>query len=164
MLKDQALGLIALSDARPHIFDESQLRLMQTISTNVGVAIENARLFQEEQQRVAELAIINSVQAALVVKLDVQDIYESVGDKIRDIEKTVQLSEQIMRVLILNAERLTAKDIEKETPAAIAEKMGLPPQVEESEPTEEIEAQEAPALEQDFDADNQDVEENIQPL
>ncbi len=95
MVKDQALGLIALSDARARAFDESQLRLMQTISTNVGVAIENARLFQEEQQRVAELAIINSVQAALVVKLDVQDIYESVGDKIRDIFHNADLSIRI---------------------------------------------------------------------
>jgi small subunit ribosomal protein S6 len=44
------------------------------------------------------------------------------GRKIRDIEKAVQLSEQVMRVLILNAERMTKEDIEKETPAAKAEK------------------------------------------
>lgn len=44
------------------------------------------------------------------------------GRKIRDIEKAVQLSEQIMRVLILNAERMTKEDIERETPAAKAEK------------------------------------------
>jgi small subunit ribosomal protein S6 len=44
------------------------------------------------------------------------------GRKIKEIEKAVQLSEQIMRVLILNAERMTKEDIEKETPAAKAEK------------------------------------------
>lgn len=44
------------------------------------------------------------------------------GGKVRDIEKAVQLSEQIMRVLILNAERMTKEDIEKETPADKAEK------------------------------------------
>ena len=86
------------------------------------------------------------------------------GEKIRDIEKAAQLSEQIVRVLILNAEQMTAADIEKETPAALAEKMGLPQSVEESEKTEEIVAQKAPAVEQDFDADNQDIEENIPPL
>ena len=42
--------------------------------------------------------------------------------KIRVIEKSVQLSEQIMRVLILNAERMTQDDMEKETPAAKVEK------------------------------------------
>ena len=44
------------------------------------------------------------------------------GERIRDIEKAVQLSEKIMRVLILNAERLTAEDVEKDTPATKAEK------------------------------------------
>jgi small subunit ribosomal protein S6 len=44
------------------------------------------------------------------------------GGKIQDIEKNVQLSEQIMRVLILNAEHLTTEDIEKDTPAIKAEK------------------------------------------
>jgi GAF domain-containing protein/CheY-like chemotaxis protein/tetratricopeptide (TPR) repeat protein len=85
MVKDQAIGLIALSDAREHAFTEGNLRLMQTLSSNVGVALENARLFQEEQQRIAELAIINSVQAALAAELNIQGIYDTVGDKIREI-------------------------------------------------------------------------------
>lgn len=44
------------------------------------------------------------------------------GQKVQDIEKAVQLSEKIMRVLILNAEGMSAEDIEKETPATKAEK------------------------------------------
>lgn len=39
------------------------------------------------------------------------------GRKISEIEKSVQLSEQIIRAMILNAEKMTAEDIEKETPA-----------------------------------------------
>ena len=44
------------------------------------------------------------------------------GEKIKDIETSVKLSEQIMRVLILNAEKMTAEDIEKDTPATKEEK------------------------------------------
>ena len=44
------------------------------------------------------------------------------GGKITEIENTVKLSEHIMRVLILNAENMTAEDMEKDTPAARAEK------------------------------------------
>jgi GAF domain-containing protein len=61
MIKDQVLGLVALADSRQYCFNENHLRLLQTLSSNVGVAIENARLFQAEQQRVAELAAINTV-------------------------------------------------------------------------------------------------------
>ena len=79
---------------KPNAFDENNLRLLQTLSSNMGIAIENARLFDETQrllketeERNAELAIINSVQEALAAKLDMQGIYEAVGDKIREIFK-----------------------------------------------------------------------------
>ena len=44
------------------------------------------------------------------------------GGKIKDIENAVKLSEKIMRVLILSAEKMTDDDIEKDTPATRAEK------------------------------------------
>jgi small subunit ribosomal protein S6 len=46
------------------------------------------------------------------------------GERIRDIERDVRLSEQIMRVLILGAEHMMQEDIEKDTPAMQAEKHG----------------------------------------
>ena len=56
------------------------------------MALENARLFDETQrllaetnERAAELAIINSVQQGLAAKLDMQSMYELVGDKIHEI-------------------------------------------------------------------------------
>lgn len=48
--------------------------------------------------------------------------FRAEGGRIRDIERDVQLSERIMRVLILSAEWQTKEDIEKETPAMRAEK------------------------------------------
>ena len=44
------------------------------------------------------------------------------GQKIKDIEKAAQLSEKIMRVLILSADQISADDIEKDTPATKVEK------------------------------------------
>lgn len=89
---ERVLGLIALADGCPHAFSENHMRLLQTLSSNVGVAIDNARLFDETQrllketeQRAAELAIINSVQSGLASQLDMQAIYELVDDKIREI-------------------------------------------------------------------------------
>jgi len=58
------------------------------------------------------------------------------GEKIQDIEKSVRLSEKIMRVLILSADHLSQKDIEKDTPAAKLEK-------EKQEKQERLESQEA---------------------
>jgi small subunit ribosomal protein S6 len=52
--------------------------------------------------------------------------FKAEGDKIREIERDVQLSERIMRALILNAEQQTKEDIEKDTPAVLAERQGRP--------------------------------------
>lgn len=90
--KDQVLGILALANQRPYAFNDNQLHLLETLSSNVGVAIINARLYQGEQQRVSELAIINSVQAGLASKLDMQEIYDLVGEKLRDIFHNTDLS------------------------------------------------------------------------
>src|SRR2546428_238159 len=90
---DQARGLIGLMDMEhEHAFSDSDVRLLQTLANSMSVALENARLFDETQrllketeQRNSELAIINSVQAALAAELNIQGIYDAVGDKIRDI-------------------------------------------------------------------------------
>src|SRR5512147_716380 len=90
---DQARGLVSLSNLeREHAFSDSDVRLLQTLANAMSVALENARLFDETQrlfkqseQRAAELAIINSVQQALAAELNMQGIYDAVGDKIREI-------------------------------------------------------------------------------
>ena len=58
----------------------------------MGVALENARLFDETKrlltetdERAAELALINGVQQGLAAELDLQAMYELVGDKIQEI-------------------------------------------------------------------------------
>jgi len=90
---EHLLGVIVLMDfQREHAFGTDEIRLVETISASLGVALENARLFDETQrlfkeseQRAAELAIINSVQAALAAELNIQGIYDAVGDKVREI-------------------------------------------------------------------------------
>src|SRR5256714_1545226 len=90
---DRVLGFIAMEDyERENAFGEAEVRLLTTVAASMGVALENARLFDETQrllketeQRNAELAIINSVQAALATELNIQGIYDAVGDKIRNI-------------------------------------------------------------------------------
>jgi PAS domain S-box-containing protein len=80
----QVIGVLSMQDQRPNLFTEADVRLLSTLAASLAVALENAHLFEEAQQRAAELAIINSVQAGLSSKLDMQAIYELVGEKIRN--------------------------------------------------------------------------------
>jgi len=89
---DRVLGAMALESMKPHAFFEADERLLGTLASSMGVALENARLFDETKrlltetdQRAAELAIINGVQQGLASELDMQAMYDLVGDKIQDI-------------------------------------------------------------------------------
>ncbi|MCK4978406.1 MAG: GAF domain-containing protein, partial [Anaerolineales bacterium] len=77
-------------------FDQTDLDLLAAFANQAASALENAQLYQGLEQRVkertadlqqrnAELAVINSVQQGLAAELDVQAIYDLVGDQIRDI-------------------------------------------------------------------------------
>ncbi len=82
---DEVLGLIALADNHSNVFNQNHIRLLQTLSSNLGAAIENARLFEAEQERIEELQVINTVQEALASKLDVEAIYELIGERVMDV-------------------------------------------------------------------------------
>jgi len=66
--------------------------------------------------------------------------FRASGDNISGIEREVQLSEQLMRVLILNAEHLTDEDINKETPAMRAARKVSQAAQKAEEPEEEVTA------------------------
>ena len=90
---ERVLGAIAVEDyEREYAFTASDIRLLETVASGMGVALENARLFHETQrllketeQQNAELAVINSVQQGLAAELDFQSIIDLVGDKIAEI-------------------------------------------------------------------------------
>jgi GAF domain-containing protein/CheY-like chemotaxis protein len=89
---DRVIGIIALESPKPNLYTESDERLLSTVASSMGVALENARLFDETKrllaetdERAAELAIITSVQDGLAQNLDMQTMYDLVGDKIQEI-------------------------------------------------------------------------------
>ncbi|HEY5729329.1 MAG TPA: GAF domain-containing protein, partial [Anaerolineales bacterium] len=89
----KVIGGISIQDVdREHAFDESDVRLLETLANAMSVALQNAQSFKAEQERVAELAIINSVQEGLASKLDIQEIYELVGEHVQKIFNNADIS------------------------------------------------------------------------
>ena len=89
---DRVLGVVSVASTDPNAFSEGDERLLSTLASSMGVALENARLFDETKrllaetdERAAELAIITSVQDGLAQNLDMQSMYDLVGNKIQEI-------------------------------------------------------------------------------
>ncbi|HEY5771993.1 MAG TPA: GAF domain-containing protein, partial [Chitinophagaceae bacterium] len=90
---NEVTGIISLQNLdKEDAFSDNDVNLLTTLSNSMSVALESAkrfdetkRLLKETEQRTAELAVINSVQEGLAKELDIQGIYELVGDKIRKV-------------------------------------------------------------------------------
>ncbi len=110
VMGDDGRGVISLQNLdREDAFSESDVRILSTLAASLSVALENARLFDETKrllaetdERAAELAIINSVQQGLSAKLDMQSMYDLVGDKIQEI-----FDAQVVDIAVLDRERDT---------------------------------------------------------
>ena len=92
MVGERVLGVVNVQSIRPNAFDENHLRLLQTLSSNMGVALEKARLFDETQrllreteQRAQELAAISKVSQALVAETEVDSMIQLIGNQTREI-------------------------------------------------------------------------------
>ena len=90
---DQVLGLVVMEDHnRTDAFGAPEIRLLSTVATAMGVALQSARLFDETQRllketerRSSELAIINSIQHGMAQELNFLAIIDLVGEKLREL-------------------------------------------------------------------------------
>ena len=87
MREGKAVGVITIRRKNPELLTETQIELIQSFANQAAIAVENVRLFEAEQQRIAELQIINSVQEGLAKQLNFQGIIDLIGDTLREIFK-----------------------------------------------------------------------------
>ncbi|HEX6269054.1 MAG TPA: GAF domain-containing SpoIIE family protein phosphatase [Anaerolineales bacterium] len=82
----QVIGSLTVQSYKKGVrYEENDVRLLEFVAQHIAVALTRARAIEETRQRNAELQIINSVQEGLASRLDMQAIYDLVGDKIRDV-------------------------------------------------------------------------------
>jgi diguanylate cyclase (GGDEF)-like protein len=84
-LGGKAAGVMAaLSTERESQFLARDLEVMQTVAGQLGVAVENARLFTEEQRRARHLAFLNSISKMAISS---EDAEQMMADIVREIQK-----------------------------------------------------------------------------
>jgi diguanylate cyclase (GGDEF)-like protein len=76
--------MAALSTERESLFQARDLEVMQTAAGQLGVAIENARLFTEEQRRARHLAFLNNISKMAISSEDAEQMMANI---VREIQK-----------------------------------------------------------------------------
>ncbi|HEY5596051.1 MAG TPA: GAF domain-containing protein, partial [Candidatus Bipolaricaulota bacterium] len=82
----QVNGYFSLQNLKhEHAFTDSDVRLLQTLAGSMGIALENARLFNAEQQRATELSAISTVSQALVAETELDSMIKLIGAQMSEI-------------------------------------------------------------------------------
>ena len=66
--------MTAMSTNREYVFEQRDLEVLKTAAGQVSVAIENARLFAEEQRRSRQFAFLNSVSKTAISSEDAEQM------------------------------------------------------------------------------------------
>lgn len=85
-LRGEVIGEIELEgqdEAAP--WSEQDLGLVTHVAENIGLALDNVRLFTETQRRVTELNALNNISQAVSTELDLETLLNVIGDQVRTI-------------------------------------------------------------------------------
>ncbi len=79
---DAAIGVISVQSTRQEgRFDDGDVRLLSTIAANVGVAIQNARLYRETTRRASEMAALADVGREISATLDPAAVLQRIAEQ-----------------------------------------------------------------------------------
>jgi signal transduction histidine kinase len=79
--KDQAVGTLTLGAQRPNAMPEQELDMLTAIGQQIGMAVENARLYWETERWAHELALLHEASVFLTATLDPLTIYRQLTEQ-----------------------------------------------------------------------------------
>ena len=70
ILYNHPVGAMVVHNAKERVFDQGHVEFLRVLAGEASIAIENARLFAEEQKKSRQLTLINSVSSHAITTLD----------------------------------------------------------------------------------------------
>ncbi len=82
VLYDRAVGVMMVHSPKEGVFDEGHQELLRVLANEASIAIENARLFTEEQKKSRHLTLINNVSGHAITTLNPVEMLEKIATEI----------------------------------------------------------------------------------
>ncbi len=97
--RDHLLGAISMQSKKANAFDEEHKQLLVSMAGQVAVALENARLFEAENQRIKELAAISTLSLAMREARDRKELLNILLDELTKAVKADSIALVVKDVL-----------------------------------------------------------------
>ena len=74
----KCIGVLSIEDVRPNAFSDSDVKLLSTLASQVAVALDNARLYEEAKRQISELTVLHDVGTTVGSTLKVESLLSQV--------------------------------------------------------------------------------------
>ncbi len=79
---DHAIGAMGVFSDQEHAFDEGHLELMRVLASEASIAIENARLFNEERTKARHLSLLNTISRNAIATLNPDEMLAKITEQL----------------------------------------------------------------------------------
>jgi len=79
---DKIIGVLSVQSEQGDAYTQQDLDFLTAVASQVAVAVENARLYEQERRRAEELAALNVVAARLGQSLELQEVLEATMEEV----------------------------------------------------------------------------------
>ena len=78
---EETIGVVELYDTAPRGYSDLDITMLATFSSTAGVAVKNARLFQEERKRQRQAVLLMDVAQKITEMRDLDELLEMIAEK-----------------------------------------------------------------------------------
>lgn len=116
MSGEKSIGVIVLQDFQERkAYDQDDLNLLSTLADQAAVAISNARLYREAEERATRLAVVNEITREASLNLDIDKLFQKITTQLKRVvsfEKCsiaiYQVEKDIFELVNVHGENITA--------------------------------------------------------
>jgi GAF domain-containing protein len=73
----RVIGVLDVQSNHPDVFDKEDIIILQILANQLGIAIENARLFQETRQRYRAMVALHETSLDMISQLNMSDLLQA---------------------------------------------------------------------------------------
>ena len=81
---DHAVGALCIFSDNERVFDEGHLELLRVLASEASIAIENARLFQEERTKARHLNLLNLISRDAIATLNPDEVLSKITEQLEN--------------------------------------------------------------------------------
>jgi len=81
---DQAIGALCIFSDHERAYDEGHLELLRVLASEASIAIENARLFQNERTKARHLSLLNLISRDAIATLNPDEVLTKITEQLEN--------------------------------------------------------------------------------